>query len=153
VLFLGTTSVGLEALNKARFAANHQRGGFEVDKLVAFALLPGKLHAKMFACAVKSLATSLDQHGLLSCFYTALRYYGPDEAMAAFAEEFRDNPWWALPWEDEPHNSELRVCRDVRAIVPNEARQIVDANPAWAPHWSNLDQRLKIAQTPGTPPT
>jgi 8-oxo-dGTP pyrophosphatase MutT (NUDIX family) len=142
-LYLSTTQLSFEELVSRRHASNFVKGGFEVDGLEGIALLRSAEGASTFASEVRALADRLDQHGLLSCFYTAVRTYGASQSIRAFGGAFADMPWWALPWSGELHNRP-RVCRDVRQILPDEGTSIVSAVPGWQQHWATLSDRLDL---------
>lgn len=136
VLHIGTTSLGLAGLLRARQHASATRGAFEVDSLEAVAMIPGESGLAQFVATVRQHAHRLDQHGLLTCFYAALRFY-PSGVIEAFTKAF-DTPWWSIPWTGEGHSGKLRVVRDVRQILPDDATLIENANRLWAPHWDAL---------------
>lgn len=128
---VGTTGVGLSGLMDTRHEANHSRGGFEVETLKGFALLPGEDGLRTFVRAVREQAGRLDQTGPVACFYAALRYWNLD-VVGAFAEAF-ERPWWDMPWaQDDSWPDQPRVVRDARRVVPDEADAITAAAPAWA---------------------
>lgn len=136
VLHLGTTSMGLPGLIDARQDASASRGAFEVDSLEAIAMLPGPSGLAEFVRTVRSHARELDQHGLLTCFYAALRFYASG-VIDAFAAEF-DRPWWTIPWAGEEQEARVRVVRDVRKIVPDNAGLIEEACSRWSEDWVAL---------------
>lgn len=144
VLHLGTTAIGLEGLLDARQDASASRGAFEVDSLEAMAMLPGQDGLREFVRTVRQHAGRLDQHGLLSCFYAALRFYASG-VIEAFTREF-DEPWWAIPWDGEQDLERLRVVRDVREITPDDAALIESSCKQWSQHWSGLPDRLSAGQ-------
>lgn len=140
VLHIGTTSLGLAGLLEARHHASATRGAFEVDSLEALAMLPGESGLSRFAATVREHAHRLDQHGVLTCFYAALRFY-PAGVLDAFAEVF-EVPWWSIPWVGEEGSARLRVVRDAREVVPDDAELIEAANPRWMPQWDQLTLSL-----------
>lgn len=137
VLFMGSSSLGVRGVRHSRHSANPSRGGFEVDDLEFIAMADGHSGLERFCAVVRELASELDQHGLLSCYYAALRKYGP-RAVDAFVTAFHDAPWWALNWAEEP--SCLRVCRDVRKILPLDRSELEGVSPQWAQHWQRMVQ-------------
>lgn len=135
VLHLGSTSLGLRGIVEARHHANAARGAFEVERLEAIAMLPGAEGLERFAATVRQHADRLDQHGLLSCYYAALRLYSEDVS-GAFSRAF-DSPWWAIPWQGETER-QLRVVRDVRSMMPDDSMDIERAVPRWSAHWAGM---------------
>jgi 8-oxo-dGTP pyrophosphatase MutT (NUDIX family) len=147
VLHIGTTPLGLAGLLRARHDASATRGAFEVDSLEAFAMSPGPSGLAAFAAAVREHADRLDQHGLLSCFYAALRYYASG-VVEAFSDTF-EVPWWSIPWTGEEQDGRLRVVRDVRRIMPDDRILIEFAARQWIPQWEDLPRRLGDEGAPG----
>lgn len=146
-LHLGSTAMSLSGLLAARQNASATRGAFEVDSLEAFAMLPGKDGLNAFVTAVRAAADRLDQHGLLSCFYAALRFY-PSGIVEAFTEAF-EAPWWAIPWTGEEQDGRFRLVRDVRQVMPDDAERIERAVAGWRSSWDALPQRLDREATGG----
>lgn len=146
-LHLGSTAMNLSGLLAARQNASATRGAFEVDSLEAFAMLPGKDGLNAFVTAVRAAADRLDQHGLLSCFYAALRFY-PSGIVEAFTEAF-EVPWWAIPWTGEEQDGRFRLVRDVRQVMPDDAERIERAVAGWRSSWDALPQRLDREATGG----
>lgn len=149
VLHIGTTSLGLTGLLQARHHASATRGAFEVDNLEAIAMLPGEEGLSLFVATIREHACRLDQHGLLTCFYAALRIY-PSGVIDAFKEAF-EVPWWSIPWAGEEQSGRLRVVRDVRQIMPDDAKLIEAAHRRWAPQWDDLLLYLGRDGKPDTP--
>ncbi len=144
VLCLANVSTSLSEVHRSRSDANHVRGGFEVNALEAIAIGKGPAASSQFAHEVWQLAPALDQHGLLSCWYAAIRIWGWDKARSSFADAFAQ-PWWVVPWEGEPPGR-LRICRDPREILPEDTALIDSAESSWTCHFERLRAGLVQAQ-------
>lgn len=148
VLYLAHTRETFEDLELALTHANLALGSFEVDKLVSVDLRTGDT-ARGLAEWAKQNSSELDQHGLLSCLYTAATLDGPITAKDAFQKAFYDRPWWA---PDEVNG--IRLVRDPRSLVePKNMSLHTDAHidqagpeKEWKKSWDALKADLKKAR-------
>lgn len=135
VLSLAAVPMTLSELCDAQRLADHAVGGFEVDALEGIAMPSGEGGCAEFAASVSALSQDLDQHGLLSCFYAAIRRYGREETLRCFSHAF-ETAWWSQPWSGE--TSVPRVCRDPRTLVAQPEDQVL------APEWERLTHLFEV---------
>ncbi len=152
VLYLCHVPYDVDGVRTRMAEADPSLGGFEVDDLVTVPLKPaadpGALTEMSQVTTAQALArfsfghaTEIDQHGLLSCLYTAAVIDGPRATIDAFTEMFRDAPWWDLSSVGE----HPRVVRDPRVLFSDDIGPIDEAVASWSKSWKRLPDALARA--------
>lgn len=155
VLYLCRVEQTADDLRQLLTTADPSLGGFEVEDLVVLPTDGGDGAAATLAAAAAAQAAWLDQHGLLSCLYTAAVLDGPEPARKAFVAAFPDRPWWAIGGGAEGSTCP-RVVRDPRHLLTYGTVEGVRPAPledvveAWRAAWDELPQSLAGCGRAGT---
>ncbi len=161
-LYLASVSHTRQELNEIVKSADPALGGFEVEHLVYVDCDTDSDEANAFSSAMARFAwdhrQQLDQHGLLSCLYSAAVHDGAGAARDAFESAFSSGPWWMHPGyvagtEDNGVPADVvvpRVVRDPRQLVVSSTgswpEQMASMSESWRPSWEALPDSLTAAR-------